>query len=249
MDYRKVDPPPLFKIRPPKGAPNVVIVLMDQSCYADPQMFGGRIRTPTLERLAKNGLTYTNFKVNAACSPTRASLLTGRNSHQNSTATVSGHEFGLSRRHRRAAAQRLDDWHHAPELGLLHRLLRQEQRGAGCGGERQRPIRPMADAQRLRQVLRLHRWRAVELLPEPNRRCDLHWHAARGGLSLQPRHDQQGHRLDAGDALTDARSALPHVLRRRARATLRIRRRPTGSRRISTRVSSTTAGTSSGKPR
>ena len=72
MDYRKVDPPPLFKIRPPKGAPNVVIVLMDQSCYADPEMFGGRIRTPTLERLAKNGLTYTNFKVNAACSPTRA---------------------------------------------------------------------------------------------------------------------------------------------------------------------------------
>ena len=39
---------------------------MDQSCYADPQMFGGRIRTPTLERLAKNGLTYTNFNVNAA---------------------------------------------------------------------------------------------------------------------------------------------------------------------------------------
>ena len=48
-------PPPLFRVRPPEGAPNVVIVLMDQSCYADPEMFGGRIRTPTLERLARTG--------------------------------------------------------------------------------------------------------------------------------------------------------------------------------------------------
>ena len=90
MDYRKVDAPPLFRVRPPEGAPNVVIVLMDQSCYADPEMFGGRIRTPTLERLAANGVTYANFKVNAACAPTRTALLTGRNSHQNSMATVTG---------------------------------------------------------------------------------------------------------------------------------------------------------------
>ena len=90
MDYRKVDPPPLFRVRPPAGAPNVVVVLMDQSCYADPEMFGGRIRTPALERLAKGGVTYPNFKVNAACAPTRTALLTGRNSHQNSMATVTG---------------------------------------------------------------------------------------------------------------------------------------------------------------
>ena len=83
--------PAAIRIRPPSGAPNVVIVLFDQSCYADPQIFGGRIRTPTLERLAtKRALTYTNFKVNAACSPTRTALLTGRNSHQNSMATVTG---------------------------------------------------------------------------------------------------------------------------------------------------------------
>ena len=77
MDYRNVEPLPLFKIRPPKGAPNAAVVLMDQSCYADPEMFGGRIRTPTLERLAQNGLAYPNFQVNAACSPTRTALLTG----------------------------------------------------------------------------------------------------------------------------------------------------------------------------
>ena len=40
VDYRKVDPPPAFRVRPPAGAPNVVVVLMDQSCYAEPEMFG-----------------------------------------------------------------------------------------------------------------------------------------------------------------------------------------------------------------
>ena len=65
MDWRKVEPPPLFKLRPPKGAPNVVIVLMDQSCYADPQTFGGRIRTPTLDgwrRTASRTPTSTSMR-------------------------------------------------------------------------------------------------------------------------------------------------------------------------------------------
>jgi len=82
MDYRKAPPPPRFAVTPPKGAPNVVIVLLDQVGYADPATFGWQIRTPTLERLAKDGLTYTNFHVNSLCSPSRISLLTGRNSHQ-----------------------------------------------------------------------------------------------------------------------------------------------------------------------
>src|SRR5262245_42836480 len=88
MDYRKVKPPPRHEVKPPKGAPNVVIVLMDQACYGDPSAMGGPINTPTMEKLAKNGLTYTNFHVNALCSPSRVSLLTGRNSHQCSMAGV-----------------------------------------------------------------------------------------------------------------------------------------------------------------
>ncbi|HKQ43967.1 MAG TPA: arylsulfatase [Rhizomicrobium sp.] len=87
-DYRKVPLPPRFEVKPPKGAPNVVIVLMDQLCYADPEGMGGPIKMPTFDRLAKNGLIYTNFHVNALCSPTRGALLTGRNSHQCSMATV-----------------------------------------------------------------------------------------------------------------------------------------------------------------
>jgi hypothetical protein len=90
MDWRKVPPPERFEVKPPKGAPNVVIVLMDQAGYADPATFGGPIRTPTLDKLAQVGLTYTNFHVNALCSPSRVALLTGRNSHQNSMAGVAG---------------------------------------------------------------------------------------------------------------------------------------------------------------
>lgn len=82
IDYRTVEPPPRFEVKPPEGAPNVVIVLMDQFCYADPSTFGGPIRTAVLDRLAENGLTYTNFHVNSLCSPSRMALLTGRNSHQ-----------------------------------------------------------------------------------------------------------------------------------------------------------------------
>ncbi len=87
-DWRRVSPPERFEVRPPMGAPNVLIVLMDQFSYADPSTFGGPIRTPNLDRLAAGGLTYPNFHVNALCSPTRMALLTGRNQHQCAAATV-----------------------------------------------------------------------------------------------------------------------------------------------------------------
>ncbi len=88
LDYRNVKPPPRFEVKPPDGAPNVVIVLMDQLSYADPAAMGGPIRMPVFERLGKEGLTYTNFHVNALCSPSRMALLTGRNSHQCSVGAV-----------------------------------------------------------------------------------------------------------------------------------------------------------------
>lgn len=67
--------------RPPAGAPNVVIVVLDDLGFGELGCFGGRIDTPHLDRLAAGGLRYTNFHVNPMCSPTRAALLTGRNHH------------------------------------------------------------------------------------------------------------------------------------------------------------------------
>ncbi len=67
--------------RAPQGAPNVVWILLDDVGFGAISTFGGLIKTPTLDSLANNGLRYTNFHTTAICSPTRAALMTGRNSH------------------------------------------------------------------------------------------------------------------------------------------------------------------------
>ena len=78
---------PAIKL-PPKGAPNVLLILLDDVGFGNTSTFGGPIQTPTLDRLARSGLRYNNFHVTALCSPTRAALLTGRNHHAAGTGMV-----------------------------------------------------------------------------------------------------------------------------------------------------------------
>src|SRR6266852_7020053 len=73
--------PPIEPLRPPKGAPNVLIVLLDDVGFGASSAFGGPCQTPTAEWLAREGLKYTRFHTTALCSPTRAALLSGRNHH------------------------------------------------------------------------------------------------------------------------------------------------------------------------
>jgi arylsulfatase A-like enzyme len=73
--------PPIVPLRPPSGAPNVLVVLIDDVGFGASSAFGGPCRTPNLERLATGGLRYTRFHTTALCSPTRSALLTGRNHH------------------------------------------------------------------------------------------------------------------------------------------------------------------------
>src|SRR5262245_39565978 len=73
--------PPIRELRPPQGAPNVLVVLLDDVGFGASSAFGGPIGTPTAERLAANGLKYNRFHTTALCSPTRAALLSGRNHH------------------------------------------------------------------------------------------------------------------------------------------------------------------------
>ena len=65
----------------PDGAPNVLLVLIDDSGFGNPSTFGGPVSTPSMTRIAEQGLTYNRFHVTALCSPSRAALLTGRNHH------------------------------------------------------------------------------------------------------------------------------------------------------------------------
>ena len=69
------------RVVPPKGAPNVLLIMTDDSGFGAPSTFGGVIPTPALDRIAKSGLRYTNFHSTSLCSPTRAALITGRNHH------------------------------------------------------------------------------------------------------------------------------------------------------------------------
>ena len=69
------------RVVPPKGAPNVLLIMTDDQGYGVSGTFGGVIPTPALDRIAKAGLRYTQFNSTALCSPTRAALITGRNHH------------------------------------------------------------------------------------------------------------------------------------------------------------------------
>jgi arylsulfatase A-like enzyme len=73
--------PPIKNLRPPAGAPNVLIILIDDAGFGSNSAFGGPANTPTFERLAANGISYSRFHTTALCSPTRAALLSGRNHH------------------------------------------------------------------------------------------------------------------------------------------------------------------------
>ena len=77
------------RVVPPKGAPNVLLIMTDDVGFGAPSTFGGVIPTPALDRIAANGLRYTNFHSTALCSPTRAALITGRNHHSTGFGVIS----------------------------------------------------------------------------------------------------------------------------------------------------------------
>ena len=89
LDARHAKAPPIFEVKAPTGAPNVLVILLDNFGYAGSTTFGGVMHLPTIERLAKNGLTYTNFHTAPICSASRVALLTGRNPHSANMGTIS----------------------------------------------------------------------------------------------------------------------------------------------------------------
>jgi arylsulfatase A-like enzyme len=86
--------PPIRELRPPEGAPNVLVILLDDVGFGASSAFGGPCETPVAERLASGGLRYNRFHTTALCTPTRQALLTGRNHHSVGAGTIT--EFATS---------------------------------------------------------------------------------------------------------------------------------------------------------
>ena len=88
VDVRKATAPPRFQVKAPDGAPNVLIVLVDDMGFGQSSAFGGPLNMRTLDGLANSGLRYNQFHTTALCSPSRAALLTGRNHHTNNMGSI-----------------------------------------------------------------------------------------------------------------------------------------------------------------
>ena len=88
LDVRNAAAPPRFHVTAPKGAPNVVVILIDDMGFGVSEAFGGPVSTPNMDRLASNGLKYNCFHTTALSSPTRVALLTGYNHHSNNMGCI-----------------------------------------------------------------------------------------------------------------------------------------------------------------
>ena len=97
LDIRDSQPDwtPFLAPRAPENSPNVLVIAWDDVGYGTMDCFGGPVRTPTMSRIADMGLRYSNFHTTALCSPTRASLMTGRNATSNGMATIAEFSSGF----------------------------------------------------------------------------------------------------------------------------------------------------------
>ena len=154
--HRRVEPRRL-----PADAPNILIVLIDDAGPGLPSTYGGEIRTPTLDRIAKAGISYNRFHTTAMCSPTRAALLTGRNHHRvgNGQITELANDWdgysGIIPKSSATVAEVLKNY------GYKHRGLGQVAQHACRADHRRRPLRLLADRLWLRVFLRFSRGRSV----------------------------------------------------------------------------------------
>jgi arylsulfatase len=94
-DWRKAQMPPGFQLTAPKGAPNVVVVLLDDMGFGQGSPFGGPIPMPVMERIAAEGVRFNRFHTAAVCSATRAALLTGRNTHAVNSGDIADNATGF----------------------------------------------------------------------------------------------------------------------------------------------------------
>ena len=233
-------------VKPPAGAPNVLIILLDDVGFGMASTFGGPVPTPNMDALAAQGLEYTRFHTTALCSPTRAALLTGRNHHSVGTGVIieMGTGFpgytGIIPRNTALVSEILRDngyatamfgkWHNTPEpdispAGPFDRWP------TGLGFDYFYGFN-QGEADQYHPTL----YRDTTLVAPPK--------TPEQGYHLTDRHDRRGDRLDAQRPRRDRRTSRGSSISAPVPCTRRTRCRRSGGR--SSRASSTTAGTSSG---
>ena len=156
-----------------------------------------RAPTPNAERLAARGLKFNRFHTTALCAPTRQALLTGRNHHAVGMGAITEIATSAPGLQLGAPQQRCAAGRDVEAQRLLHRAVRQVPRGAGVADQPDGAVRPVADRQRVRVLLRVPRRRDQPVLPGALRghHADRAAEDAGGGLPLHRGHDRQGDRL------------------------------------------------------
>ena len=163
------------RVVPPKGAPNVLLIMTDDQGYGVNGTFGGVIPTPSLDRIANAGLRYTEFNSTALCSPTRAALITGRNHHSVGFGVITELSTGYPGYDSIIGPENATIGTILQRQRLCHVVVRQEPQHAELPVQRGGPLRSMAVGDGLRLFLRLHgrRDRPVGAVSVPRSHPDL----------------------------------------------------------------------------
>ena len=233
------------RVVPPKGAPNVLLIMTDDVGFGVPSTFGGVIPTPALDRIANNGLRYTNFNSTALCSPTRAALITGRNHHSAGFGVISEQATGYPGYNSiitqdKATIGRIlkDNGYRTSWFGKNHNTPAFQ--ASADGPFDQWPIGMGFEYFYGFMGGDTNQWQPANLA-----RNTTYIYPFVGNPDLQPddRDGRRGHRLHEPDQHAGSGAAVLRLLRRPAARTRRTTRRRSGSRRSATCTCSTRAGT------
>ena len=202
-------------LRAKEGAPNVLFIVIDDTGFGQLGCYGSPINTPNIDKLAKNGLLFTNMHTTALCSPSRSCILTGRNHHSNAMSCITEGSTGYPGGNGAIPF----------ENGFLSEMLLQQGYATYCdrqvapdafrADQRRRPLRPLAARARLRALLWLSRRRHASILSRPRLRQSSGRAAENPGRGLSPhrRSCRQGDRLHRRPEASRARQAVLPLFR------------------------------------
>ena len=162
------------RVVPPKGAPNVLLIMTDDAGFGAPGTFGGVIPTPALDRIANAGLRYTNFHSTSLCSPTRAAIITGRNHHSVGFGVVGEIATGFPGYDSIIPIEKGTIGTILKENGYATSWFGKDHNTPFLSVEPGRAVRSMAERHGLRLFLRLRRRRRQPVAAEPVPQYDGH---------------------------------------------------------------------------